>query len=209
MKLTGFILYRHLVEQFIKSKKQPEAMTKNGLKLCAIAIASSFLLTTSCNVMRKADRSVKITKTAAVPEEFKRYIDAEEVQLRTNITGWAQNYVGHKYRYATADPRKGFDCSGFTSYVMGEYKIKISPGSTTQAKQGAKVTLQNAQPGDLIFFGKKGRISHVALLIENNENGLTVVHSTNTRGVVVENVSQSDYWKKKILFARDVFVTRS
>ncbi len=139
----------------------------------------------------------------------KRYIDAAEQQLRTNITGWAQNYVGTKYRYATANPKVGFDCSGFTSYVMGEYKIKISPGSTTQAVQGTKVSLQNAQPGDLIFFGNKGRISHVALLIENNEKGLTVVHSTNSRGVVVENVSQSDYWKRKILFARDVFATRS
>jgi hypothetical protein len=30
------------------------------------------------------------------------------------------------------------------------------------------------------------------------------VHSTSSRGVVVENISTSKYWKPKILFARDV-----
>jgi cell wall-associated NlpC family hydrolase len=158
-------------------------------------------MTTSCTVLRKADRS---STTVA----SKRYIDDAELQLRTNVIGWAQNYTGIPYRYASSNPKKGFDCSGFTSYVMKEYGIKISAGSSTQAAQGAKVSIQNAQPGDLIFFGRKGRISHVALLIENNENGLTVVHSTNTRGVVVENVSQADYWKGKILFARDILANR-
>ena len=185
----------------LNTKPQPEAMTKNGLKMCASILVSSLLFTTSCTVLRKAER------TSTVSAE-KRMIDATELQTRTNITGWAQNYVGTPYRYATANPKKGFDCSGFTSYVRAEYGVKISNGSSTQAAQATKVSLQNAQPGDLIFFGSKGRISHVALLIENNENGLTVVHATNTRGVVVENVSQADYWKGKILFARDVFANR-
>jgi cell wall-associated NlpC family hydrolase len=181
-------------------------MTKNGLKLWAAIALFSLLFTTSCTVLRKADKK----STAAITTiSNKRAIDAEELQKRTNVIGWAQNYVGTHYRYASSDPRKGFDCSGFTSYVMKEYGIKISNGSSTQAAQGAKITLQNAQPGDLIFFGSKGRISHVALLIDNNEQGLTVVHATNTRGVVVENVTESDYWKRKILFARDVFATRS
>ena len=186
----------------LNTKPQPEAMTKNGFKMCATILISSLLFTTSCTVLRKAERS-----TSTVSAE-KRVIDATELQTRANITGWAQNYLGTPYRYATANPKKGFDCSGFTSYVMAEYGVKISNGSSSQAAQAAKVSLQNAQPGDLIFFGSKGRISHVALLIENNENGLTVVHATNTRGVVVENVSQADYWKGKILFARDVFANR-
>ena len=176
-------------------------MTKNGFRMCAVIAVSSLLFTTSCTVLRKAERTSTVSAA-------KRVIDATELQTRTNVTGWAQNYVGTPYRYATSNPKKGFDCSGFTSYVMAEYGVKISKGSSTQAAQGAKVSLQNAQPGDLIFFGSKGRISHVALLIENNENGLTVVHATNTRGVVVENVSQTDYWKGKILFARDVFANR-
>jgi cell wall-associated NlpC family hydrolase len=66
------------------------------------------------------------------------------------------------------------------------------------------VNLENAQPGDLVFFGRKKRISHVALIVSNNNGELTVVHSTNTRGVVVENINESDYWRKRVLFTRDV-----
>lgn len=168
-----------------------------------IAIAMPLLfITVSCNVVRKAESSAEVIST---PQEN----DAADVQLRTNVTGWAQNYVGTKYRYATSDPRKGFDCSGFTSYIMREYGIRISPGSSTQATQGKKVILQNAQPGDLVFFGRKKRISHVALIISNNNGELTVVHSTNTRGVIVENINESDYWRKRVLFTRDVISNRA
>lgn len=163
--------------------------------MMALVLPTVFM-TMSCNVVRKAESSVGVT----TPLEN----NAADVQLRTNVIGWAQNYVGTKYRYASTNPHKGFDCSGFTSYIMREYDIRISPGSSTQATQGRKVSLENAQPGDLVFFGRKKRISHVALIVSNNNGNLTVVHSTNTRGVIVENVNESDYWRKRILFARDV-----
>ncbi len=188
------------IQRVAQYKQQPEAMTKNVVKVMAMVVPTLFM-TMSCNVVRKAESSVEVT----TPHEN----SAADVQLRTNVIGWAQNYVGTKYRYASTNPRKGFDCSGFTSYIMSEYGVRISPGSTTQATQGRKVSLENAQPGDLVFFGRKKRINHVALIVSNNNGSLTVVHSTNTRGVVVENVNDSDYWKKRILFARDVIANRS
>jgi cell wall-associated NlpC family hydrolase len=175
---------------------QPEAMTKNAIKMIKVAAIPALFMTMSCNVVRKAESSVEV---ATVTTD-----NAADVQLRTNVIGWAQNYVGTKYRYASTNPKKGFDCSGFTSYIMSEYGIRISPGSSTQATQGRKVSLENAQPGDLVFFGRKKRISHVALIVSNNNGELTVVHSTNTRGVIVENINESDYWRKRVLFTRDV-----
>jgi hypothetical protein len=176
---------------------QPEAMTKNAIKMLAFGLPMLFM-TISCNVVRKADRSSEVATLPSIDE------DAATVQLRTNVIGWAQNYVGTKYHYASTNPRKGFDCSGFTSYIMSEYGVRISPGSSTQAKQGKKVNLENAQPGDLVFFGRKKRINHVALIVSNNNGDLTVVHSTNTRGVIVERINDSDYWRKRVLYACDV-----
>ncbi|MEL6845503.1 MAG: NlpC/P60 family protein, partial [Bacteroidota bacterium] len=62
------------------------------------------------------------------------------------------------------------------------------------------------KPGDLIFFSKNGRgkISHVALVVDHDREGISVAHSTTSRGVIVENISNSRYWKPKIKFARDV-----
>lgn len=128
--------------------------------------------------------------------------------LRRNVVSYGQKFVGTQYRYAGTDPKTGFDCSGFTSFVLKEFNVKVSPASAKQATEGRPVSLDRAQPGDLIFFGENAKnIQHVALLVKRSSDGLTCVHSTTSRGVIVENVSKSSYWKPKILFARDV-ITR-
>lgn len=136
--------------------------------------------------------------------------NSEEAQmLREHIIGYAQNFVGLKYRYAGSSPTTGFDCSGFTSYILKEFDVRVSSCSSTQSKQGLKVDLDEVVPGDLLFFGrKKGGIQHVAMVVERTEEGIFCVHSTCTRGIVVENISTSKYWKPRLLFARDVISTQ-
>jgi cell wall-associated NlpC family hydrolase len=134
-----------------------------------------------------------------------RKSSGDEEWLRQGIAGYAQNYLGLKYKYAGRNPETGFDCSGFTSYVMGVFNIKLSVSSTEQAKQGQTIQLKEVQTGDLIFFRQKkgGRISHVALVVSNDNDGLRVIHST-SRGIVVDDLFSSKYWKPKIAFAKDV-----
>lgn len=130
--------------------------------------------------------------------------DAEMMQFRSDVTGYAQNFTGLRYRYAGRSPKTGFDCSGFTSYILDEFKVKVSSCSRTQSTQGVKISLDEVQPGDLVFFGRPGHIQHVAMVVENTPEGVYCVHSTCSRGIIVENISTSKYWKPKILFARDV-----
>ncbi|MDO8367792.1 MAG: C40 family peptidase [Saprospiraceae bacterium] len=144
--------------------------------------------------------------TAFKPISIKpsRAEDAEMMQFRTDVIGYAQNFLGLRYRHAGHSPKTGFDCSGFTNYVLNEFGVKVSSASTTQSRQGLKVSLNDVLPGDLVFFGTRGRIQHVALVVEKTAEGIFCVHSTCTRGIIVENISTSKYWKPKILFARDV-----
>ena len=129
---------------------------------------------------------------------------AEVMQLREYISGYAQNFLGIPYHYAGRAPRTGFDCSGFTSYILKEFEVQASASSRTQATQGDKIELENVLPGDLVFFGYRGQVRHVAMVIECTAEGIMCVHSTCSRGVIVENISTSKYWRPKILFARDV-----
>lgn len=59
----------------------------------------------------------------------------------------------------------GFDCSGFTSYVYQQFGITLPRTSEEQFSVGQEVSLEQAQPGDLLFYDslKKGHISHVAI----------------------------------------------
>ncbi len=160
----------------------------------------TLLLSAGCNLLKP--------RTSAHPPATKPKTDTGTASLRRNVVNYGQKFVGTKYHYAGTSPNTGFDCSGFTSYVMKEFNIKVSPASSRQATEGRPVPLDRAQPGDLIFFGEDAKhIQHVALLVRRSSDGLTCVHSTTSRGVIVENVSKSSYWKPKILFARDV-ITR-
>lgn len=124
-------------------------------------------------------------------------------KLRSSLTSYAHKFKGTKYVYGGGTP-KGFDCSGLTHYVFDKFDVTIPRGSYNQAKVGKKISLSRAKPGDLIFFGKRGKVSHVAMVVRNTKSGIEVIHSTSSRGVIVENVSKSSYWKPRILFARDV-----
>lgn len=130
---------------------------------------------------------------------------AKELQLRQEIVRYAQSLRGSSYKYAGTTPRTGFDCSGFTSYVLKQFSVPVSPASAAQAKEGREIPLKAIQPGDLIIFGKnRNNIQHVAMVVETNRQGIFVVHSTTSRGVIQENISTSSYWEPLILQARDV-----
>jgi cell wall-associated NlpC family hydrolase len=149
------------------------------------------------------------TSFSFTPPASGRASNAEAMQLRNFVTGWAQNYVGIKYRHAGKDPQIGFDCSGFTSYVFEEFDVKVSASSAMQSTQGIQIGLDEVLPGDLVFFGRGSRIQHVALVVEKTPEGIICVHSTCSRGVIVENISTSSYWKPRIMFARDVISTQA
>jgi len=132
-----------------------------------------------------------------------------ESRFRKEVVRYALEWLGTSYKYAGTDPRTGFDCSGFTRYVFKQFNIPVSPASSAQSKEGSPVDLDAVQPGDIIVFGKNSRnIQHVALVVARTRSGIEVVHSTTSRGVIRENVTESAYWRPLLLSARDVIGKR-
>jgi len=132
-----------------------------------------------------------------------------ESRKRVEIVRYAKKHIGSKYKYAGRSP-KGFDCSGFTHYVMKNFEVDLVPVSREQEKQGRTISVDKVKPGDLIFFrrSKNGSVFHVSLVVENSRNGISVVHSSSSRGVVLDNISESSYWREKVMTARDVLSKR-
>ncbi|WP_134699883.1 C40 family peptidase [Ammoniphilus sp. YIM 78166] len=114
-------------------------------------------------------------------EDSSRALEMLLGRVKTLAVGLA----GTPYRSGGTSP-KGFDCSGFTSYVMGQMGVKLPRTSVDQFSVGKKVERNNLRVGDLLFFDtlKKGRISHVGIYIGNNK----MIHSA-TRKVEVSDLS--------------------
>lgn len=123
---------------------------------------------------------------------------------RKAIVSTAKKYLNIPYKYGGKSPNSGFDCSGFTSYVYQQNGVNLCGNSNSQAECGVPKKWEEIETGDLLIFGNGNRISHVAIVAHKDDQSLRVLHSTSSRGVVEEDISNSDYWQNKFLFARDV-----
>lgn len=145
-------------------------------------------------------------KAPRLPVIYQNVFDSlQTTDARAAIIAEAKKYLGLRYIWGGTTP-KGFDCSGFTSYVLAKNGVKIARSSRYQAQQGNAIDLKKVKTGDLIFFskfGKGGTITHVAMVVDNKEDGVYVIHSTR-RGIVVDNLTKCNYWRPKIQYAKDV-----
>lgn len=64
--------------------------------------------------------------------------------------------------------RSGFDCSGLTKYAFAAAGLDLPHYSGAQYQMGNKVSRDNLQRGDLIFYGAGGS-QHVAIYLGNDQ----------------------------------------
>lgn len=127
-----------------------------------------------------------------------------EAAERSRLVDYASRYLGKPYRFGGKSPSTGFDCSGLIYYTYKHFDYAINNNSRAQAQQGRKIPLGQCSAGDLLFFGSKGNVNHVALVANNDGPGLMIIHSTTSAGVIMEDYYKSKYWQNRFLFARRI-----
>ena len=77
----------------------------------------------------------------------------------------ALSHKGAPYAYGGTTPR-GFDCSGFTSYVFRTaLGVELPRTAAAQAGVGESVSMDALLPGDLLFWGRGSGVYHVAVYV--------------------------------------------
>lgn len=108
----------------------------------------------------------------------------EENAIAPNkIIKTAFSQVGNGYSYGGTSPATGFDCSGFVKWVYGQYDIALPRSSGDMMGSGAPVERAKLEPGDLVFFAKRKRISHVGIYTGEGK----YIHSPRTGKPVQES----------------------
>ena len=128
-----------------------------------------------------------------------------EQNSRNNIVdqviSYAYRFRGTPYRYGASSP-KGFDCSGFTSYVFKRFGIDLDRSSRGQITDGVRVKKNELQPGDLVFFqGRSGRggVGHVGIVTKvNDDNTFHFIHSACSSGVTESKNTESYYSRRYV-----------
>jgi cell wall-associated NlpC family hydrolase len=128
----------------------------------------------------------------------------ESTRLTGNLIREANKLIGVDYRYGGTSPSRGFDCSGFTSYVFGKLNIEIPRTSTDQSRAGKRKKIKDADVGDLVFFGTGNRITHVGIAVARTRDRLEIIHSTSSSGVRRDEIFGSPYWNSRVLWAIDL-----
>lgn len=117
---------------------------------------------------------------------------------REEMTQFSSGLLGVPYKWAGTTP-KGFDCSGFTSYVTKNVLNKDIPRSAAvQYSESKKIKRKNIHPGDFVFFKNGSKISHVGIVFSTNNNSIQMIHASSSVGISIVDIYQSAYWKKRI-----------
>jgi len=130
-------------------------------------------------------------------------ISTSSNSVRDKIVAYAKTFIGIKYVWAGSDP-SGFDCSGYTSYVLKKFNILVTRTASGQMQGASKIKLNNAFKGDLVFFGHSGNITHVGLVTSEKGEALSMIHASTSKGIMITNIDTSTYWKPKLKGAAKV-----
>jgi cell wall-associated NlpC family hydrolase len=106
------------------------------------------------------------------------------------IADVAMGMVGTRYLYGGSDPLEGFDCSGLVYYAYGQAGYRVPRTSQELFRAARKISVGDADPGDLMFFQDQTKLSHVGIYLGD---GLFVHAPASGRNVAVSSLDSAYY----------------
>ncbi|MES2373080.1 MAG: C40 family peptidase [Bacteroidota bacterium] len=123
---------------------------------------------------------------------------------------FAETLIGTPYVWASTDPKVGFDCSGFITYVFNHFNIAVPRSSIDFTNVGRTVAVEKAKRGDLILFTGtdplEKDIGHMGIVVSNNSaDGLQFIHATSGRAMSVTISKLNEQYTKRFVRISRIF----
>lgn len=185
--------------QYNKTKRMTTKLNISRLAIMAIAVIFAVSVASAQELASR--------KRGTVREQMQQsQLCVDDYEQISQLLDYASQFKGTRYRSGSSSP-KGFDCSGFTSFVFKKFGYDLNRSSSSQVNNGTPVAKNELQPGDLVFFNGRAvgkRVGHVGIVTEVKDNGtFEFIHSSNSRGVVVSS-SEEPYYKRRYVGANRV-----
>jgi cell wall-associated NlpC family hydrolase len=177
---------------------KPMAKLLSTLVLFSIffsSCSSSKKISTNETVNKKAkSKPVAINTSSTKAKVFTKPLKID----RSEFVAYAKTFIGTPYKYGSAIPKNGLDCSGFIMVVFDHFNIKTPRVSKDFTNEGVDVDLKNAKPGDIILFtgsdNSTGIVGHMGIITIAGAIP-TFVSSTSGRSIGVVESKLTGYWK--------------
>jgi cell wall-associated NlpC family hydrolase len=126
-----------------------------------------------------------------------------------SIVAFAKSLTGVPYVYGSTDPKVGFDCSGFITYVFNHFNIKVPRSSVDFTNVGREIDTSKALPGDLILFTgtnpMERHVGHMGIVTSNGNGKLEFIHSTSGKAMSVMTTELSTYYRTRFVKVIRIF----
>jgi cell wall-associated NlpC family hydrolase len=157
-----------------------------------------------------ADSALK--DSAAIDSTVKELTDGD-VDTRNvsplSVVAFAQTLKGIPYKYGSTDPKQGFDCSGFITYVFNHFNISVPRSSIDFTNVGREVPPSAARPGDLILFTGTDStvriVGHMGIVISQPGADLEFIHSSSGKAYGVTINPLNGYYQTRFVKVIRVF----
>ncbi len=121
--------------------------------------------------------------------------------IRSSMITFAQQFIGNPYVWGGTSLTNGADCSGFVQSIYREFGYSLPRVAEDQAQVGMKIPVENAEPGDLIFYARNGYIYHVVMSMGGNK---TIEAQSSATGIVYGTVNQANaVWATRLISEDD------
>lgn len=175
--------------------------------ICLIAVLTS-LLNCAPGAVQSMNTNVSNGTTTGVltapcSNRCSDVAHADESPVNSDdLIAFAQSLKGIRYKYASADPDNGFDCSGFVLYVFRHFNISVPRSSSAFSKIGTKVSVDEAKPGDIILFtgtnSSVRTVGHVGIVTKSGPT-LSFIHATSGKAYSVAETAMTPHYTKRFV----------
>ena len=117
--------------------------------------------------------------------------------VRESILEYASQFIGNPYVWGGTSLTEGADCSGFVQQIYKAYGYELPRVAQDQSQYGTQIPVEDAQPGDLIFYAKAGHVYHVVMYAGD---GKTIEAANTKAGIISGTVNtENAVWATRIL----------
>lgn len=125
------------------------------------------------------------------------------------LVDFAETLQGIPYKYGSINPKTGFDCSGFISYVFSHFGISVPRSSIGFTHLEKEIQLREAKRGDIILFtgtdSTKRVVGHMGIITSDKGQNHEFIHSTSGKAYSVTKTPLNRYYQGRFVKVIRIF----